>query len=182
MAPEDPSIISPTRPARTSRIFPDSPGIREEPRLRAVHPVPGLGAVTAAWVAVLLVSLAGTALTVVAWDEMVLSDAADNLGAAAGAIAYATLGALIVRRARNLIGWFMVAEGTALALLAAGSAYAIAGLARPLPGLPAPAAIGALAECAFVPTATGLAAIFLLFPSGRLPSPRWRPAALAGWP
>ena len=25
-----------------------------------------------------------------------------------------------------------------------------------------------------------LAAIFLLFPAGRLPSPRWRPAALAG--
>jgi hypothetical protein len=30
MTPEDPSIISPTRPARTPRIFPDSPGIREE--------------------------------------------------------------------------------------------------------------------------------------------------------
>ena len=131
---------------------------------------------------VLLVSLAGAVLTGVAWDKMTLSDAVDNLGAFAGAIAYATLGALIVRRARNLIGWFMVAEGAAFALLTAGSAYAIAGLAGPLPGLPAPAAIGALAECVFVPTGTGLAAIFLLFPSGRLPSPRWRPAAVGAWP
>ena len=84
MAPEDPSIISPTRPARTSRIFPDSPGIREEPRLRAVHPVPGAGAVTAAWVTVLVVSLAGAVLTGVAWDKMTLSDAVDNMGSFAG--------------------------------------------------------------------------------------------------
>ncbi len=179
MAPEDPSIISPTRPARTPRILPDSPGIREEPRLRAVHPTQGAGAVTAAWLVVLVVSLAGAVLTGVAWDKMTLSDAVDNLGTFAGAIAYATLGALIVRRARNLIGWFMVAEGAAFALLTAGSAYAIAGVAGPLPGLPAPAAIGALAESAFVLASTGLAVIFLLFPSGRLPSPRWRPAAVA---
>jgi signal transduction histidine kinase len=138
------------------------------------------GAVTVAWVVVLLASLAGTALTVATWDKLSLGDAVDNLGAAAGAIAYATLGALILRRARNLIGWFMVAEGAALALLTAGSAYSIAGQDGPLPGLPAAATIGALAECAFVPTATGLAAIFLLFPSGRLPSPRWRPVALVG--
>jgi signal transduction histidine kinase len=180
MAPEDPSIISPTRPARTSRIFPDSPGIREEPRLRAMRAVRAPGAVTAAWVTVLVVSLAGAVLTGVAWDKMTSSDAVDNMGSFAGAIAYATLGALIVRRARNLIGWFMVAEGVSFALLTAGSAYAIAGLAGPLPGLPAPAAIGALAESAFVPASTGLAVIFLLFPSGGLPSPRWRPAAVAG--
>ena len=30
MAPEDPSMISPTRPTRISGIFPDSPGLGEE--------------------------------------------------------------------------------------------------------------------------------------------------------
>ena len=47
---------------------------------------------------------------------------------------------------------------------------------RPWSG-PAP---GALAEAVFVLVTSGLAAIFLVFPTGRLPSPRWRPAALAG--
>jgi signal transduction histidine kinase len=137
-------------------------------------------AVTAAWVAVLVVAGAGLLLTGLTWPHLKLGDAVDNLGAAAGGIAYATLGTLILRRAGNLIGWFMIAEGAAAALLAAGSSYAIAGLAGPLPGLPAPTVAGALAECAFVPTVSALAAIFLLFPSGRLPSPRWRPAAAGG--
>jgi len=37
MAPEDPSIISPTRPTRISRIFPDTAGIREEVRVSPGH-------------------------------------------------------------------------------------------------------------------------------------------------
>ena len=46
--------------------------------------------------------------------------------------------------------------------------------------LPAAAAVGTLAEAVFVLVAIDLAALFLVFPTGRLPSPRWRPAALAG--
>ncbi len=62
----------------------------------------------------------------------------------------------------------------------AGSAYAVFGV-KAYPGtLPAAAAAGALAEAVFVLTAMDLAALFLVFPTGRLPSPRWRPAALAG--
>ena len=38
---------------------------------------------------------------------------------------------------------------------------------------------GLLAECSFVPTGMGLAAILLVFPTGALPSRRWRPAAAA---
>ena len=46
--------------------------------------------------------------------------------------------------------------------------------------LPAAAAAGTLAEAVFVLVAIDLAALILVFPTGRLPSPRWRPAALAG--
>ena len=83
-------------------------------------------------------------------------------------------------RTGNLVGWFMLAEGAANAVMTSGSAYAIVGVKAHPGTLPAPAAAGTLAETVFVLVITGLAAIFLVFPSGRLPSPRWRPAALAG--
>ena len=38
---------------------------------------------------------------------------------------------------------------------------------------------GLLAECSFVPTGMGLAAILLVFSHRALPSRRWRPAAAA---
>lgn len=126
------------------------------------------------------VALAGLVLTVLEWSSLATSDAIGNVGGGAGAVAYAVLGALIVRQARNLVGWFMLAEGAATAVMTAGSAYAIFGM-KAYPGtLPAAAAAGALAEAVFVLVCAALAALFLVFPTGRLPSPRWRPAAVAG--
>jgi signal transduction histidine kinase len=140
--------------------------------------------ITATRVATVLVVLAGLVLAglVLAgleWSSLALTDAVSDIGSAAGEIAYAVLGALIVRRAGgNLVGWFMLAQGTANAVMTTGSAYAIYGL-KAYPGaLPAPGAVGALSETVFVLVAMGLAAIFLVFPTGRLPSPRWRPAAV----
>ena len=37
--------------------------------------------------------------------------------------------------------------------------------------------MGLLAECSFVPIFTGIGFMLLLFPTGTLPSPRWRPFA-----
>jgi len=127
-----------------------------------------------------LVALAGLVLTGLEWGSLATSDAAGNVGAEAGAIAYAALGALIVRRAGNLVGWFMLGEGAANAVVTTGSAYAIFGVKAHPGTLPAAAVAGALAEAVFVLVAMDLAALFLVFPTGRLPSPRWRPAALAG--
>jgi signal transduction histidine kinase len=125
-------------------------------------------------------SLAGIVLTGLSWDAMPTSDVLSNMSDGAGAIAYAALGALIVRRTGNLVGWFMLVEGVGEALMTVGSAYAIFGM-KAYPGtLPAPAAVGALAEDAFVIVTTDLAALFLVFPTGRLPSARWRPVAVIG--
>jgi signal transduction histidine kinase len=136
--------------------------------------------ITVALAATVLVALAGLVLTGLEWSSLATSDAAGDVGAVAGAIAYAALGALILRRAGNLMGWFMLAEGAATAVMITGSAYAIFG-AKAHPGtLPAAAEVGALAEAVFVLVAIDLAALFLVFPTGRLPSPRWRPAVLVG--
>ena len=128
----------------------------------------------------MLVALAGLVLTGLEWSSLATSDAIFGVGAVAGAIAYAALGALIVRRAGNLVGWFMLAEGAFTAVMTAGSAYAIFGVKAHPGTLPAAAAAGTLAEAVFVLVAIDLAALILVFPTGRLPSPRWRPAALAG--
>ena len=141
---------------------------------------PPARAITAGLVATVLVTLAGLVLTALEWSSLATSDAIDNIGGEAGAIAYAALGALIVRRAGNLVGWFMLAEGAATAVMTTGSAYAIFGVKAHPGTLPAAAAVGALAETVFVLVVAGLTAIFLVFPSGRLPSPRWRPAVTAG--
>jgi signal transduction histidine kinase len=136
--------------------------------------------VTAVLVTTVLVALAGIALTGLCWDRLATSDAVANAGDAAGAIAYAALGALIVYRTGNLTGWFMLAGGIGSAVMAAGSGYAIFGLAVQPGAVPAPAVVGALAESAFAVVITNLAAMFVVFPTGRLPSPRWRPVARAG--
>jgi hypothetical protein len=166
------------KPAATS-----APAAPPQPlELQATGPGrwPPARTVSAALAATVLVALAGLVLTGLEWSSLAPSDAAGSVGAVAGAIAYAALGALIVRRAGNLVGWFMLAEGAANAVVTTGSAYAIFG-AKAHPGtLPAAAAVGALAEAVFVLVTMDLAALFLVFPTGRLPSPRWRPAALAG--
>ena len=90
------------------------------------------------------------------------------------AVLYATLGALIVRRAGNTIGWYLLIAGIADGLVALASAYAVLGIRHP-GSLPGPAIMGVLAEWSFIPLICGVAFMFLLFPTGHLPSPRWRP-------
>jgi signal transduction histidine kinase len=138
------------------------------------------GASTGLLAAVLLAALAGAAMTIVARGDLAAGDLASNLGNAAAAVGYATLGAFIVRRAGNVIGWIMLGEGAALAFLTLASTYAVTGLAT-FPGtLPAAKQVGTLAECSFPAAVFAIAFMFLLFPTGTLPSWRWRPVAAAG--
>ena len=143
-------------------------------------PVTGSRGVTAAaWVSVTAVSLAGAVLTDLAFAELVISDRIANLSAAPAAVLYATLGTLVVRRAGNVIGWLLLGVGAGLAIMASASAYAVLGITHP-GTLPAPELVGLLAERSVVPVFSVLGFMLLLFPSGTLPSPRWRPfAALA---
>ena len=166
------------KPAATS-----APAAAPQPlELQATGPGrrPPARTIIAALAATVLVALAGLVLTGLEWSSLATSNAVGDVGAVAGAIAYAALGALIVRRAGNFVGWFMLAEGAATAVMITGSAYAIFGMKAHPGTLPAAAEVGALAEAVFVLVAINLAALFLVFPTGRLPSPRWRLAVLAG--
>ena len=131
------------------------------------------------WASVTALSLAGAVLTVLAWSDLVTKDAVSQLSSAPAAVLYATLGALIVRRAGNVIGWLLLGIGAGLAVMPLASAYAVLGITHP-GTLPAPELVGLLAQCSFVPIFAGIGFMLLLFPSGTLPSPRWRPFAGLG--
>jgi hypothetical protein len=78
------------------------------------------------------------------------------------------------------MGWVMLGEGAALAFLAFASIYGVLGVATFPGSLPAAKPVGALAQCSFAVVAFGIAFLCLLFPTGALPSRRWRPVAAVG--
>jgi signal transduction histidine kinase len=134
----------------------------------------------ALWASTVALSVVGAALIVVAWPSLKPADAAPDVGEPVAAVVYATLGALIVRRVGNRIGWMLLGEGLGLSLLCLTSMYAVVGVASHPGVLPWDKAVGALSEWIFVPIVTGLAYVLLVFPTGTLPSRRWRPVATVG--
>jgi signal transduction histidine kinase len=135
----------------------------------------------ALWAATLLAALAAVVLTLIVWGDLKVSDGISSLNEVVAAVAYATLGVLVIRRAANLIGWIMLAVGAGIALVGLASAYAVTGVAAHPGTLPAARLAGTLSECSFSLAVFLIAFMFLLFPTGKLPSSRWRPVAAAGF-
>jgi signal transduction histidine kinase len=133
-------------------------------------------AATTAWVVTVVLAAVAGLLTVLAWHDMVTGDAISTACGVPSAVLYASLGALIVRRSGNVIGWYLLVAGISDAIVQLASSYAVVGIKHP-GSLPDPAIAGLLAEWAFMPLICGIAFMCLLFPTGHLPSPRWRPAA-----
>jgi signal transduction histidine kinase len=139
---------------------------------------PGNRLIDGAWAGVALIAVAAAALTILAWSDFKGADAFSNMGASVSAVAYATLGALIVSRAGNSVGWVLLIAGAGVGMLSLFSGYALVGL-RAHPGaLPAAEPVGAVAEWAFFSVVTALACAIILFPTGTLPSRRWRPVVV----
>ena len=96
-----------------------------------------------------------------------------------------TMGALIVaRRPGNRIGWSFVAAGLGLALQAFATQYAIYALLTEPGALPGAAWLAWISSWLTIPAIfSAFAVLLLLFPTGRLLSPRWRPVAwmVVGW-
>ena len=130
---------------------------------------------TTVFVSAAAIGLAGAVLTVVAWGDLAAQDSYPNLGAALAGVVLAALGTLIVRRVHNLVGWILLWVGLGWTLLAFISAYTVVGSLTHPGSLPGAETVGAVAEGIFVATAISLGFMLFVFPTGELPSARWRP-------
>jgi hypothetical protein len=87
---------------------------------------------------------------------------------------YATLGALIVsRRPGNIIGWIFLGFGLGIGLQLLSGQYAAVALSSET--LPSGAVAAWLSTLVQISVLLSLQFLVLLFPTGKLPSPHWRP-------
>jgi len=112
------------------------------------------------------------------------SDLPDNVGIWSAAdvfdvvinIGVPILGIVVVnKRPRNAIGWIFIVAGAALAVASFGQAYALHVLLAEPGTLPAGRALAWLSNVLWPIPLVALILLFLLFPTGHLPSARWRP-------
>ena len=98
-------------------------------------------------------------------------------------VGYATVGALLAsRNPSNAIGWLMLVVSAALAFAGIGDEYVIYGLETRPGSLPAPPVVALISSVAWGFLLAALILIVLLFPTGHVPSGRWRfvPATTVG--
>ena len=93
-------------------------------------------------------------------------------------LSFSTVGTLVAFRwPRNAIGWLLLAIGLAFSIRAIAEQYAIATLFAGTFDLPGGMFAAWLSESLALPALFGCAIVLLLFPTGHLPSRRWRPVA-----
>lgn len=88
---------------------------------------------------------------------------------------FSTLGRIIVTRAGNVLGWVFLVIGAALALGLPAEGYLDVAFREPyVASLPGTEVAGLLANAFPAMMAYALPMLFLLFPTGSPPTPRWR--------
>jgi hypothetical protein len=93
-------------------------------------------------------------------------------------LVFTTTGAFLAgRRPANPVGWLLGGWGMVMAFGTFTGSYVNRGLVRAPGSLPGPSWVGWAEGVVWHPAFGLLAFLLLLFPHGRLPSPRWRPFA-----
>jgi signal transduction histidine kinase len=85
---------------------------------------------------------------------------------------------LVIRRPENRIGWLFLIVGLVLGMSQFASAYAAHTLFANPGSLPGGKVVGWCANVLWPPPIFALVLLFLWFPTGRIPSPRWRPVEM----
>jgi hypothetical protein len=138
-----------------------------------------IGARLAWGLCVVSLTLVALGLVYGAWPHSLLWALAEWAPNAVWAVSFPVVGALIAtHRPRNPIGWLFCVVGVFQSLIIAAEAYSDYAL-RIAPGtVPGGPLANWVAQWVWAPS-VGLLVTFvpLLFPDGRLPSPRWRPLA-----
>jgi two-component system NarL family sensor kinase len=98
-------------------------------------------------------------------------------------LVFITTGAFLAgRRPANPVGWLLLGWGMVMAFGSFSGAYVNRGLVRDPGSLPGPSWVGWAEGVIWHPAFGLLAFLLLLFPHGRLPSPRWRRSPGSSWP
>jgi hypothetical protein len=130
-----------------------------------------LGLTVAAWIAAMAIRFTRPVTAAVMDSSQQTVDGAFN----AVLLVFAAIGALVaVRQPRNPVGWLLFAMGVLKVIGFLAQEYAIHSLFWRSGVLPGGEVAAWLWNFAYVPLFLALPFILLMFPDGRLPSPRWR--------
>ncbi len=106
------------------------------------------------------------------WKLSSVLDAAVNLGTPALGVL------LVIRRPENRIGWLFLLVGLVLGIAQFAGAYAAHALLVDPGSLPGGNLAGWISNVLWPLPFSALVLLFLWFPTGRVPSPRWRPVEI----
>jgi hypothetical protein len=137
--------------------------------------------VTAALLWAVSVLLVAVTLVFIAWSRDVQVPAGFDTAGVGETVRYlaaTTVGAILAaRRPGNRIGWLILALGLSFVAYPFVAMYTATGLFVAPGRLPWVRQAAWVGNWVWVPAFACVALILLLFPDGRLPSPRWRPVA-----
>ena len=132
------------------------------------------------WVLMLVLVAAGVAMKAAGWKGDGGTGTASNVALTLAFVSFATMGAVVAARVpQNPLGWLFLAIGLLAALSVLSEYYAFRGLVERPGSLSLALPVAWVYAWLWYPTVVLLLFVPLLYPTGRVPGPRWRPLLTA---